>query len=174
MGSIILRELTAADEALFRAGLKAWDGHDLSWYSFEWNPAETYQQMLDKMQALSAGVTLPEGFVPATMFYGFASAGIVGRVHVRHRLNDKLLQRGGHIGYAVAPAFRGRGYATEMFRQTLPICRQRWGIDRLLITCDDSNAPSIKIIEQFGGVLENKIVDEAEQRTVRRYWLALD
>ena len=41
---------------------------------------------------------------------------VAGRLSVRHALNDFLLRKGGHIGYGVLPAFRGRGIAKRMLQ----------------------------------------------------------
>jgi predicted acetyltransferase len=84
-----------------------------------------------------------------------------------------LLKRGGHIGYAVAKRFRRRGFATEMVRHALEFCKTI-GLKSVLITCADDNIPSWKIIERFGGKLENKIWDDEQQETLRRYWIELE
>ena len=61
---------------------------------------------------------------------------------------------GGHIGYAVRPAHRRRGYATEILRQSLIVARAV-GVDGVLVTCDDDNVGSAAVIERCGGVLES-------------------
>ena len=169
---IVLRKLTLADEAAFLEGVKLWDGHALYWYTFDWKPGGSYPDMLAALEASSAGVNLPQGRVPATMLYAFVGDVIVGRLHVRHELNEALTKRGGNIGYAVAPAFRGRKFATEMMQQGLDFCRGL-GLKKVLLTCADANVPSWKIIEHFGGVLENTVVDPEDGETVRRYWILL-
>lgn len=57
----------------------------------------------------------------------------------------------GHIGYAVVPWKRERGYATQALALLLPIAREA-GLPRMLITCDASNAASRRVIETNGGV----------------------
>lgn len=52
-----------------------------------------------------------------------------------------LLNHGGHIGYAVAPSHRGKGYASALFQAALSYCRD-CGIDRVLVTCNDDNQAS--------------------------------
>ena len=47
------------------------------------------------------------------------------------------------------------------------------GLEKVLITCDDNNIGSIKIIETCGGVLENKIVTADSPIPKRRYWVTL-
>lgn len=90
------------------------------------------------------------------------------RLHVRHALNEALTRRGGNIGYAVAPAFRGRRFASAMMQQGLEFCRGL-GFKKVLVTCTEANVPSWKIIESFGGILENTIFDADEDENVRRY-----
>ncbi|XGC79369.1 GNAT family N-acetyltransferase [Bdellovibrio bacteriovorus] len=169
--NLILRELTANDEIAFFKGLKEWQGEDLSWYSFAYKPGMKYGDMLEILRKEKAGIDLEPNRVPHTMLYAFVNDEIIGRVSVRHRLNDHLLKRGGHIGYAVAPRFRKNRYAGEMVKQVIPYLR-RLSLQKILITCSDSNIPSCKIIEKIGGVLENKITDENGDLT-RRYWLEI-
>jgi len=102
------------------------------------------------------GINLEKGRVPATLYWAVVGNKIVGRLDIRHRLNKNLRIIGGHIGYAVAPSERKKGYATEMLRLGLKKTKQL-GIKKALITCDEGNIASRKVIEKNGGVLENKI-----------------
>jgi len=101
----------------------------------------------------------------------FDASRIVGRAAIRHELNDFLLRVGGHIGYAVVPEFRRRGYATTILRRSLEIARQRLGISPVLVTCDDDNVGSIRTIEKNGGVLENIVTGPDLEKPKRRYWI---
>ena len=75
---------------------------------------------------------------------------------------------GGHIGYAVRLQFRRRGFATAILRQSLAVARAM-GIERPLVTCDDSNFGSISTIERCGGVLDRS--EEALVQHKLRYWI---
>jgi predicted acetyltransferase len=169
---LVLRELTADDEAAFLQGLTEWEGESPHWYSFIWKPGMTYAEMLAVLRNEAAGLELAPGRVPHTMLYAFLDGKIIGRVSVRHSLNDYLRQRGGHIGYAVAKRFRGRGYATEMVRRSLEFCKGL-GLSQLMVTCADDNIPSWKIIERFNGKLEDRVWDEEDKELIRRYWITL-
>ncbi len=58
----------------------------------------------------------------------------------------------GHIGYAVVPWKRGRGYATEGLRQLLPDAKAR-GLAYVELTTELANVASQKVILNNGGVL---------------------
>jgi predicted acetyltransferase len=167
-----LRNLEEKDEEAFFEGMKHWVGEDPHWYSFCWKEGMTFAEMLQILRNDRAGVNLPPERVPHSMLYGFVGGKIIGRLSVRHTLNEKLRYRGGHIGYAVAPPFRRKGYAKEMVRQGLAYCRNL-GLSKIMITCADDNEPSWKVIEGFGGKLEDKVWDNVDNETIRRYWVDL-
>lgn len=169
---LVLRQLREGDEGAFLKGLQEWEGESLDWYTFIWKPGMPFSEMLTLLGKESAGIDLAPGRVPHSMLYGFLDGEIVGRVSVRHELNEALRKRGGNLGYSVAPKFRGKGYATEMVAQALDFCR-KLGLKSILVTCTDDNVPSWKIIEHFKGQLENRIMDDGHKTIVRRYWISL-
>lgn len=94
----------------------------------------------------------------------------IGEVHVRHRLNDALKLCGGHIGYAVRYSEWNRGYGTLLLRLSLDKARER-EISEVLVTCDDDNIGSARVMEKNGFVLGDKV--EVDGRRIRRYWKSL-
>jgi predicted acetyltransferase len=129
--------------------------------------AESYLEWIDK---INADLTRQEDtYVPATTFFAVAGDKIVGTIQIRHCLNDYLLGYGGHIGYGVRPSRRRLGYATEMLRLALAKCREL-GIERALVTCDNDNIGSMRVILKNGGVLENE-VSQKDDILLQRYWI---
>ena len=60
-----------------------------------------------------------------------------------------------------------------MLALALAYVKEVIGLRKVLITCDDNNIGSIKVIERNGGVLEDKFNDviDGKPRVTRRYWI---
>ena len=100
----------------------------------------------------------------------------IGIIHIRIELTPFLLSYGGHIGYGVNPKYWRQGYGTELLRMGLVRIKELIKDDRVLVTCDDDNIGSAKVIENNGGVLENKVfnIDEYGDKVLtRRYWIKI-
>ena len=96
---------------------------------------------------------------------------ILGCLWLRHHIDFPIdREYGGHIGYGIRPSARGKWYATEMLQLWLQEAKKLW-IDRILITCDDDNIASAKVIEANGGILEKCM--EKDGVKMRRYWINL-
>ena len=151
----------AAQEALAR------DGFD---FLIDYFPAEPWETYLGRMRDQSRGLNLAADRVPATFFAACADNALVGRVSIRHELNDYLAAYGGHIGYGVAPEHRRRGHATAMLGQGLIVARSL-GVDSVLVTCDDDDIGSARVIEKCGGVLDAVLDRPGCAVPKRRYWI---
>lgn len=171
--SVVVRELTLKDETAFYQAVEDWRGEDLSWITFEWRQGMDFAQHLERLRKNRLGQELVAGRVPSTMLYGFYKDQIIGRVSIRHELNQYLLERGGHIGYSIAPKFRKMSLGSEMVKKSIDYIRKELKLSKILITCSEQNTPSVRIIESLGAVLENSFQDEEAREVVRRYWLVL-
>ena len=138
------------------------------------NPHTT--DLLAKYERYHHERNLPVNRVGATYFWlvNEEDHRFLGEITVRHRLNDVLLHYGGHIGYAVRLGEWNKGYGTLMLSLALPHARAL-GIDRCLITCDDDNIGSARVMEKNGFVLADKLdqVVDGCAITTRRYWKTL-
>lgn len=95
----------------------------------------------------------------------------IGEIAIRHQLNDALAQRGGHIGYGVRYSEWNRGYGTKMLALALEKAKEIH-ISPVLITCNDDNLASARVMEKNGFVLGDIIIVSAdgEDHLTRRYW----
>jgi predicted acetyltransferase len=163
-----LRPLKVTDELAFR------QAHDeLAAEGFEFglafDPDAPFSDYVGAAAGRRIGANLPAGWVSETFLVAVVDDVLVGRLSVRHDLTDYLREFGGHIGYAVSAEHRRQGYASEMLRQALVISRSL-GVDRALLTCDDDNTASVRVIERNGGTLEDRIQRPGGGVT-RRYWI---
>jgi predicted acetyltransferase len=165
-----LRPLRIDDEDEARAAHAelARDGFS---FLLDWGRGVQWARYLEMLGARRRGLDLPADRVPASFLVADVRGALVGRVSIRHELNGFLAQFGGHIGYGVRPAHRGRGHATEMLRQSLVIARAE-GVDRVLVVCDQSNVASGTIIRRLGGRLEDVRPGEDGTTPIERYWIA--
>jgi predicted acetyltransferase len=107
----------------------------------------------------------PAGWVPCTTRWLAHGDEYLGAINLRHSLDHpQLRDEGGHIGYAVRPTARRRGYAADALRQMVRIAGAM-GISRVLVTCDLDNIASARTIESGGGVYEGDLNGK------RRYWI---
>jgi len=97
---------------------------------------------------------------------------ILAMLQFRHRLNDFLAEYGGHIGYAVRPTERRKGYAKAMLALCLNECRN-FGLTKVLLTCNPTNVGSHRTIEANGGKYERTTKDENGEEYAR-YWIVLE
>lgn len=139
-----------------------------------WHPEILRERFGEFLLALRQAESEPlAGMAPATQYWLVAQhAGYLGEVSLRHYLNESLNRFGGHLGYRIRPSQRRKGYGSLLCKLAIEKARQR-GIGDILITCDDDNTGSLKIIEANGGVLYDRI-DNGRGVLTRRYWVYLD
>jgi len=132
---------------------------------------KTFNEMMTKWKNDETDDVVLRGFVPSTLFFSVdESQRILGAIHLRHHLNERLLQHGGHIGYGIRPSERRKGYATIMLKLLVDKLKEL-DYDKVMLTCDEDNIGSIKTIENCNGVLsENALFDGVLTRT---YWIHL-
>jgi predicted acetyltransferase len=163
-----LRPPRPDDEVAFRAASDALAEEGFN-FGLGLEPGMPWHAYLKTLHEQRVGTSQPAGRVPGTFLVADAGGEIVGRASIRFALNDILAREGGHIGYAVLPGYRRRGYATGILRQSLVIARAN-GVDRVLMICDEDNAGSRTVIEACGGQFES-VVEDARSTPIRRYWI---
>lgn len=97
---------------------------------------------------------------------------IVGGIIFRQQLKGNLINHGGNLGYLIRPLERKNGYGTEMLHLALEKCREN-GLEKVLVTCRDTNVASEKVIKKNGGIYENNFYDKKSDKNYKRYWIKL-
>jgi predicted acetyltransferase len=131
-------------------------GHEMRTFARSWATPTgfaTYVSWL--LEQAQEDAPRPDGYVTSTNLWLVEGRDYLGRVGVRHRLTEQLLQAGGHIGYDVRPSARRRGHAGAMLAGALSVARGL-GIGPALVTCRVDNLASRRVIERNGGVLEDQ------------------
>lgn len=111
------------------------------------------------------------GDVKELIYLAYKDNTLVGISDIRLTTNDFILTYAGQIGYSVRPSLRGKGYANEILRLTL-IEASKHNFNKILVTCNEPNIASAKVIERNGGILEN-IIPHPGFPNVKRYYIDL-
>lgn len=112
---------------------------------------DDYNEWLNRVLLNSNAETVSPDWVLTDTFFAIRESDqkIVGMIDLRYQLNE-FLKDFGHCGYSVSPSERNKGYATEMLAQ---ICQKAktYGLNRLQLSVEKSNLPSIRTILKNGG-----------------------
>lgn len=175
MNELCVRPLQLSDQESFLKAIQECACDHVTPYTFAFHVDYTHDftKYLRLLEDWSQGKNLPERFVANTFLVGVVGDTIVGRISVRHELNEFLATIGGHIGYVVIPSERKKGYGTSLLSLAKPFIAAL-GLSSVLVTCDDDDTASIKIIESNGGVFENVVYDNDSMKMKRRYWIAIE
>ena len=127
---------------------------------------------LEELEMKSSENTIPEGLVPSTTYLAVREKDnyIVGMIDIRHYLNEFLKQFGGNIGYDVRKSERNKGYAKQMLKLTLEKCKDL-KMKKVLITCDEDNIASEKVILSAGAKFED--IRSLDGKNKKRFWIDL-
>lgn len=140
---------------------------------------KNFKAFLKNFAEQEAGINLAANRVPQTVYWLIqeqANGQLIwlGRVAIRHQLNDNLRKIGGHIGYVIRPSVRRQGYGSQLLALSLEKIRQgQPGLDtaQALLTCDETNLGSKKIIEKNGGIYSAYTEQEAPLPRKLLYWV---
>ena len=130
------------------------------------------EDWLEELKKRSCEDTVPKGLVPSSTYLGVREKDnyIVGMIDIRHYLNEYLTQVGGHIGYGVRKTERNKGYAKQMLKLALEKCKEL-KIKKVLITCDEDNIASEKVILSANAKLED--IRNVDGENKKRFWIDL-
>lgn len=80
----------------------------------------------------------------------------IGKISIRLGHNYHSYYNG-NIGYEIDEAYRGNGYSLIASKMVILIAKE-YNMQYLMLTCDDDNISSYKIIEKLGAILQEKII----------------
>lgn len=95
---------------------------------------------------------------------------IVDMIDIRLKLNDRLRNYGGNIGYSIRPSERGKGYSKINLYLALKDCNQ-YGLDKVMLDCDKTNIASSSIMIALGGILTKEFYNEEASTVFQDYWI---
>ena len=154
-----------------------------------WSPNSTRDVCAEQLAAIRADaqaflaefeeregrtVTLPGGQVVARLpgpVFWIVDDAFCGAINLRYLPGtlDLPPHVSGHIGFSVVPWKRRQGVASAALRLLLPIAKAR-GLERALITCDEDNVGSRRVIEGAGGLYAGS-APSIDHVAKRLYWL---
>lgn len=155
----------------YQEAFEEYNIHNVVSYAF----ADTNKvDVVKKYYNYRKGIDLKPNRVAQTTYWLVDGNKFIGEIAIRHELNDALLKYGGHIGYGIRYSCWGKGYGTKMLALALKKAKQM-GINKVLVTCDNDNYASAKVIENNNGKLENIVDNIVSGKSVqtRRYWIEL-
>lgn len=121
---------------------------------------DEFRSYVERKKANSEGLRLHEGFVADTVYLLEADGRYVGLFKLRHRLNDFLRSGPGHIGFGIAPAYRGRGYGAEGLRLALEEARSIVPEDEIYLSLHADNPASLKVQLKNGAHIHHRTDSE--------------
>ena len=126
---------------------------------------DNYEEWLSSVTDNRFGETVnPNWVVTDTFFAVDGNEKIVGIIDLRHTLND-FLKDFGNSGYSVRPSERKKGYATKMLAMIKQVAKEV-GLNKLQLSVERDNSPSVKTIVNNGGVYERSFEFSGEMADV--------
>ncbi len=143
--------------------------------TYHFDNARAYD-VFEKFERFRRGENLNPGIVGADFYWLVDDHKdyFVGEISIRHRLNNALEKRGGHIGYGIRVSEWNKGFGTFILKLGFEKAKAR-GLSKLMITCNDDNIGSARVMEKNGMILQDKIenIVDGKQIITRRYTIDL-
>ena len=124
------------------------------WHGITRNEYEN--EVLPVLIRYAKGIGLPEGYVPETYYFLYDGDTIVGLFKIRHCLNEALRNGAGHIGYYIAPSYRGKGFASEGLHLALLEAGKLAAEDEILLRTGNDNRASLRVMLKNHGQIRKQ------------------
>ena len=122
------------------------------------------------------GINLKPGYVPATTLWLVDNEMFIGEIHIRHQLTQALLNYGGTIGYGIRYCKRHHGYGKLMLKLALIYCKKELNLRKVMITCNEDNYASEKVMLANGGIFTELLPCEENSVSIniKKYWINVE
>jgi predicted acetyltransferase len=134
--------------------------------------AGAFAHYLAEVARFEAGRELAQDRVRQSEYWLVHDGRLVGGCRLRHALIPVLMLDGGNVGYDIRPSERRKGYGHHVLALTIAEAR-RAALERLFLTCEETNVASTRIIEAAGGVEIEGSISPRNGNPMRRFWLDL-
>ena len=104
--------------------------------------------LLEKYRREEQGIGLQPGIVPSVTFWILREGRMIGIANYRPKLNAQLENYGGHLGIAIRPSERGKGFGRALCPLLAAKAREL-GIRQMLLTSEADNPAGIRCSECF-------------------------
>ena len=104
--------------------------------------------LLEKYRREEQGIDLPPGIMPSITFWIMRADRMIGIANFRPNLNEQLENYGGHLGIAIRPSERGKGYGRRLCPFLAAKAREL-GIRHMLLTSEADNPAGIRGCECY-------------------------
>lgn len=142
-------------------------------YELYKNAEIDFELYVDELKNAELGIGLPEGWIPCSSYWLVdLKDEVLGVIRIRHRVDSDFLQTIGHIGYEIKTTRRREGNGNQILKMGL-LEAGKMGVNNLLITCDEENIGSVRIIEGNDGKLRSSFIDEDTGKRVLQYIVEL-
>lgn len=131
-----------------------------------------YKDWLQDLELKKDKKNLPEDYSSQINYLAFKEDNLVGVITIRWELVPILEFYGGNIGYLIRPSERRKGYGKEMLKKLLDT-KVKGKLDKVLVTCMETNKPSENLIKSLGGIYDSKVYVPEEGCTYLKYYIYL-
>lgn len=158
---------TAEDESVLKRYVK--EHYDVGEQNISAGMGLTSNDYTDWLEEIIQNTSVPNGeWGRSKLLLCFFEGELVGLLSIRYELSEALRRKYGDIGYGIRPSQRRKGFANEMLRYGLTICREH-GMKDVIIGCYKDNLASVKTILKNHGDLIGEC-DEYEKGRLSQYY----
>lgn len=129
-----------------------------------------YQNNLNEwfeyLEKIKLGSLYKEGYTPTKQYLMIEDNNVVGFICAREDVAKDFEPIRGHIGYAVCPKERGKGYASKALNKIVKIYKEM-NYTHISVCCYTTNNSSRKVVEHNRGKL--KTITNYEGKDVAHY-----